>query len=265
MHSSVKAMNNPSLKPADAGFPQRTCSCCRRKHRFLQRVAVRSAPETAPPIVHEVLRSPGAPLDQRTREFMEMRFGQDFSQVRVHTDAKAGEAARVLDARAFTAGTDLFFATGQYAPDITVGRRLLAHELAHVVQQQQKIAGRRELIPYPVSGGNTDLLRTDPGSATTGLEVSRPGDAYEQEADLIAERVIRTEKTDLQSKRFDIDRGSVSHAGIDRFSQDTNVKYRSISRATPRILQRDLALTLPEELPDQPELTDAQVQAAIRY
>ena len=66
---------------------------------------------------------------------MEPRFGHDFSKVRVHTDDTAAEAARTLHANAFTAGSHVVFSEGQFAPDTSNGRRLLAHELTHVVQQ----------------------------------------------------------------------------------------------------------------------------------
>jgi len=98
--------------------------------------AAQSLPSSVPPIVHEVLRSPGHPLDPATRAFMEPRFGHDFSRVRVHADARAAESARSVNALAYTVGRDLVFASNLYAPQ-TDGRRLLAHELVHVVQQQE--------------------------------------------------------------------------------------------------------------------------------
>ena len=88
-----------------------------------------------PPIVHEVLRSPGQPLDVATRAFMEPRFGHDFSGVRVHTDAKAAESARAVNALAYTVGRNVVFGAGQYLPQTNAGQRLLAHELTHTVQQ----------------------------------------------------------------------------------------------------------------------------------
>jgi hypothetical protein len=88
-----------------------------------------------PPIVHDVLRSSGQPLDAATRAFMEPRFGHDFGQVRVHTDAKAVESARAVKALAYTVEKDVVFGAGQYEPETNEGRRLLAHELTHVVQQ----------------------------------------------------------------------------------------------------------------------------------
>ena len=93
------------------------------------------APGVAPPIVHDVLRSDGAALDPATRLEMESRFDADFSAVRIHWDARAAESATAVNAVAYTVGRDVVFASGQYAPHSDDGRRLLAHELAHVVQQ----------------------------------------------------------------------------------------------------------------------------------
>jgi len=81
------------------------------------------------------LAESGWPLDPGTRAFMEPRFGHDFSRVRVHTDSQAGESARSLEALAYTSGNDIVFSPGQYSPATTAGRKLLAHELTHVVQQ----------------------------------------------------------------------------------------------------------------------------------
>jgi Domain of unknown function (DUF4157) len=90
----------------------------------------------APPLVHDVLRSSGDRLDVGTRSFMEPRFGYDFSAVRIHTDARAAESAEAVGALAYTVGQDVVFGHGQYIPGTQVGRKLLAHELAHTVQQK---------------------------------------------------------------------------------------------------------------------------------
>src|SRR5205085_3153068 len=74
---------------------------------------------------------------ETTRTFMEPRFGHDFSRVRVHADGRAAESARSVNALAYTVGEDLVFGAGQYAPGTSAGKRLLAHELSHVVQQEQ--------------------------------------------------------------------------------------------------------------------------------
>jgi hypothetical protein len=103
---------------------------------------------TAPPIVHEVLRSSGQPLDTSTRASMESRFGHDFRQVQVHTDARAAESANALSAHAYTVGQHIAFGAGQYRPQQTEGQRLLAHELTHVVQQSGSGSGARGIQRY---------------------------------------------------------------------------------------------------------------------
>jgi hypothetical protein len=91
--------------------------------------------DDVPPSVHQVLRSEGQPLDAITLGFMESRFGQDFSGVRVHTDSSAAQSARDVNAHAFTVGNNVVFGPGEFAPRTNEGRKLLAHELTHVVQQ----------------------------------------------------------------------------------------------------------------------------------
>jgi hypothetical protein len=119
---------------------------------ILQRAAVVPArTDTAPLIVHDVLRAPGQPLDAGTRAFFEPRFAQDFSRVRVHTDAKAAESARSVNALAYTVGRDVVFGAGQYAPQTSEGQRVLAHELTHVAQQR-----RAEHSPGNLSFGPAD-------------------------------------------------------------------------------------------------------------
>lgn len=117
---------------------QRKCAGCEEEKlqaKPAQSPAQNKADETVSSIVHEVLRSPGQPLDPTTRAFFEPRFGYDFSQVRAHTDAKAAESARAVNALAYTVGRGVVFGAGQYVPTTAEGRKLLAHELTHVVQQ----------------------------------------------------------------------------------------------------------------------------------
>lgn len=90
-----------------------------------------------PTIVDQVLNSPGQPLDPETCTFMESRFQQDFSQVRIHTDSRAAESAQAVNANAYTVKQDIAFDMGKYTPASQAGKRLLAHELAHVVQQSR--------------------------------------------------------------------------------------------------------------------------------
>lgn len=100
---------------------------------------VQGAPDAGavPPVVNQVLRSAGEPLDAQARAYMEPVFGEDFGGVRVHTDARAAGSAGAVGARAYTVGSHVVFASGQYAPGTGGGRHLLAHELAHVVQQRR--------------------------------------------------------------------------------------------------------------------------------
>jgi hypothetical protein len=113
----------------------------------LQRQASSDAAiDTAPPVVHDVLQATGQPLDAETRAFMEARFGHDFGQVRVHTDARAAESARAVNAAAYTVGRDIVFAPGHFAPGTQAGRHLLAHELTHVVQQAPGVAPASSLV-----------------------------------------------------------------------------------------------------------------------
>jgi len=88
----------------------------------------------APPIVHDVLKSSGEPLDAGTRSFMEPRFGRQFGNVRLHAHAQAAASADAIGARAYNAGNHIVFAAGAYQPGTSAGRALIAHELAHVVQ-----------------------------------------------------------------------------------------------------------------------------------
>ena len=85
--------------------------------------------------IGELTPTAGMPLDRTTREFFEARFGRDFSGVRLHTDMRAADTAQALRARAFTVGQHIGFSAGHYAPHTSAGKRLLAHELTHAVQQ----------------------------------------------------------------------------------------------------------------------------------
>lgn len=143
-----RAKLEPPANTAPSALMQRKCVCgnnagldgeceeCRNKKLGMQRRAASSVtPGAVPPIVHEVLQSPGKPLDAHTRATMEPKFVHDFSQVRVHEDAKAAASAQAVNALAYTVGKDVVFGAGQFAPTSSEGTKLLAHELTHVVQQ----------------------------------------------------------------------------------------------------------------------------------
>ena len=129
----------PVSTPCSCSHDGEMCEECQQKQSqptIHRRASSPSAPGQVPRIVSDVLRSPGHPLDSATRAFFEPRFGHDFSQVRIHTDTRAAESARAIQARAYTAGNDIVFDSGEWTPDRAEGRHLLAHELTHVVQQR---------------------------------------------------------------------------------------------------------------------------------
>jgi Domain of unknown function (DUF4157) len=133
-------------------FLQRKCACgagtssiggeceeCSKK-RLLRKSSGASGPDRVPPTVHEVLRSPGHPLDEATRSFFEQRFRHDFSRVRVHVDGKAPASARSINAHAYAVEQHVVFGAGRYRPDTPDGLHLIAHELAHTIQQRNVAA-----------------------------------------------------------------------------------------------------------------------------
>ena len=171
-----------SFAPSRPGLLQHKCACggtpgpdgecaeCRRNRLGLQPQATNQA--TAPPVVHEALNSPGRPLDANTRAVMEPRFGHDFSQVRVHADEKAAESAAAVGALAYTVGTDVVFGTGQHAPGTMEGRKLLAHELAHVVQQARS-PRPINMMPATVMTAGDDPLEREAEGAAARIDASQ--------------------------------------------------------------------------------------------
>ena len=137
------------------------CSSCQNEqatYDHLQTAPVQandSGEMAAPASVHDVVHSSGEPLGADTREFMEPRFGQDFNQVRVHADGDAANAARAVQARAYTIGRDIVFGDGHYQPSTRDGKLLLAHELTHVMQQTGTSAevAHRQADESPTSRG----------------------------------------------------------------------------------------------------------------
>jgi hypothetical protein len=150
----TRSVAEQTFTPVRGGLLQRKCACggtpgptgecaeCRKKR--LQRHFTGGA---VPSVVHDVLASPGQPLAPDTRASMETRLGHDFGQVRVHTDAKAAEAARAVNALAYTVGQDVVFGAEQYSPHTPHGRKLLAHELVHVLQQRAAPHTGSQLTP----------------------------------------------------------------------------------------------------------------------
>lgn len=178
-HAHLKPVTAAPAPTAVApGLLQRKCACggsagltgdcaeCGKK-RLQRKPSNRAETEEVPPVVHEVLSASGRPLDPSTRALFESRFGHDFGGVRVHADGRAAESARAVNATAYTVGRDIVFGHGRYNPGSADGRRLLAHELTHVVQQSR--------LPAPTGAG--------------GLVVGRHDDPLEAQADRAAAAV----------------------------------------------------------------------------
>ncbi len=161
---------------------------------LLQRAAVNASPVSeVPPTVYDTLKQPGQPLNDDTQKFMESRFGHDFSGVRVHTDGRATESARAVNALAYTVGRNVVFGAGQYSPGTIAGKRLLAHELAHTIQQSQialsppshieisaptnKMEGQAEAITHNLlANSNPDRRNSVQSMSRTGAHVARKAD-----------------------------------------------------------------------------------------
>src|ERR1041384_3153242 len=191
LQSQTKGLRTPS-PVIPSRLLQRKCDCgqhtiggsecngCSRKRRTsLQRSAISGIRENdrdnvVPPIVHEVLNSPGQPLDAPTRAFMQPLFGHDFARVRIHTDNKAAASATAINALAYTVGDSIVFGAAQYARGLGGGRYLLAHELAHVVQQSGSPAADSSLVLGDVNSGHEQEAESVSRSLVSQSEAVAP-------------------------------------------------------------------------------------------
>jgi hypothetical protein len=120
---------------SESPIAQRKCSNCEEEEKVqLKKDDTQSSAEG---VVADALNSGGQPMDTDTQDSMENSFGYDFSKVKIHTDSTAAKSAQALNAHAYTTGNNIVFNKGQYSPGTGAGRKLLAHELTHVVQQSQ--------------------------------------------------------------------------------------------------------------------------------
>jgi hypothetical protein len=176
-------MQMPDAAPSIIAAPpeiSRKCAACEEEAQPLQSKIVRSSEAFVsgePGIVQDVLRSPGQPFDATTRGYFEPRFGHDFSDVRVHTDAPAAASARKVNADAYTVGRDIVFDAGRFMPGTHEGRRLLAHELTHVVQQTGGTDGRNQKRHMPAHFPDAaSAARPIPVQPAPGIGIARqPG------------------------------------------------------------------------------------------
>jgi hypothetical protein len=147
--------------------PDGECAECRRNR--LNGHAPSQDDAMAPDIVRDVLRGPGQPLDLASRAAMELRFGHDFGRVQIYRGDRASESARAIDARAYAVGSKIVLGGGFSSLDSGDGQRLLAHELAHVVQQR---ASDGAGLPATLRVG-----RTDSAAEREAAVAERPGAA----------------------------------------------------------------------------------------
>jgi Domain of unknown function (DUF4157) len=158
--------------------PSGECDECRKKR--LQRQSSRERPKAnaaeskvAPPIVDQVLKLSGEPLNHKTRATVEQLFGFDFSNVRVHTDSRAANSARAVNATAYTIGRQNVFDSARYEPGTVAGKSLLAHELAHIVQQSNEAGSSPRKLP--ISPENSAAEEQANRAAERGLDDTGPG------------------------------------------------------------------------------------------
>ena len=133
--SSNNFSTNPSFfSPVSKTF-QRKCKECEEEEKMMQRKETANATLSNIPTNYITNLSGGSPLPQNDRNFFESKIGYDFGNVRLHTDAAANESAKNINALAYTHGNHIVFGANQYQPETDAGKKLLAHELVHVIQQ----------------------------------------------------------------------------------------------------------------------------------
>ena len=201
-----------------------TCDAC-KKRKLLQREArgVEVSSQSAS-LVEETLSGAGQSLDQGTRQFMESRFGHDFSNVKIHHDETAARSATSVSANAYTVGTRIVFNRGKYAPESASGRRLLAHELAHVVQQTQ---------PGPQKQAGDPSLENEAGSVSQRIDQpgSMPSLQHSSAVGIAREAAPTTQTQTLIEVKFP--------EGTRRLTQAEFAEYKRRALAN---LRRDLVL-----------------------
>ena len=174
---AIGSVSNPLEAEADAMATQVLSGSPAAARPLANHAANTGQPAEAPQSVHDALDSPGQPLDSATRSLMEPRFGRDLGGVRIHTGGRAAESAQAVRAQAYTVGEDVFFGPGRYNPQSSEGKRLLAHELSHTVQQSGGGKGSRlseaavavQRDPVPQSTGKAASQGT-----TTDTDTKKP-------------------------------------------------------------------------------------------
>lgn len=185
-----------------------TCAKCQEEEEL--RALQRHSGAAAPARFDGIPSTPGEPLDTATRRPLEAHFGADLSDVRVHTGSDAADSSTALDALAYTSGRDIYFAAGMYSPASSSGQHLLAHEVAHVVQQ---------------ASGKEPAVAT---KSAHGVKIGAPDDMLEGEADQAAEDFM-------------------PGAPLTELTDEEQRKRRESSSAVQRLIQRQPKTPIPHE------------------
>lgn len=241
------------------------CAAAAQKDLKLQTKEAPGATPTVSPGVQatvEAMRGGGRPLDGATRAWMEPRFGHSFANVRVHTDESAIKASRMVNALAFTVGPDIAFGAGQYQPASDAGRRLLAHELAHVIQQS---GGAPAAIQRQHHGedANVSALPTAP----------MPDPARREHLSILLDQITIETQQSLQL-RAQADRlpagASDERTRLEETLDNSRLALIRLLEERVQLLDQELAAIsaqvgpAPTSSPDQPQ-NDALGQAMSRY
>jgi hypothetical protein len=278
-HAQAQNLAKPLLNADRSNILQRQCKSCGqhtiagecsecKKKQPLQRQAVNSeAIEEVPPIVGEVLRSAGQPLDAETRSLMESRFNHDFSQVRVHTNPRAAKSAQAVNAQAYTIGQNIVFGHHAFSTQSQTGQQLLAHELAHVVQQNrggtaQPLADKPELetdarqaaasfisgMPVSVTSNSAIGMARNPLSLNQTIDLpSYSQTQLEQEAEEIEKHLnanpVSNEENDRLMQDLERIRQELARRGQqERKNAKSKSKRKREASQQPRSLRESFAI-----------------------
>lgn len=232
----MRMTSNETVKPVTGLIGkslQRKCAHCeeeekREKPIMRKAEAGSSGMAVSSPFAYSLnaSRGGGSPLPQGTKNFMENAFSADFSSVKIHTGAEASEMSKGIDANAFTTGNDIYFKTGQFNPDSSSGKYLLAHELTHVLQQR--------------ASNSIPIIQRAPGKA--GFGTTSTGHSLKVTIRAHASPRWKGAKSQEQADKLNLElsesRAKASQKLIDRYlkdnlGDDVKISY-NIQPATPR-------------------------------
>jgi peptidoglycan hydrolase-like protein with peptidoglycan-binding domain len=210
------------LKPVENFAIQRKCSECEEEEKTIQRKENANTHSGDLSSVETVLSTTGTRLDKRTREFMENRFGYDFGHVQVHNDSEAHQSSAAINAKAYTHQNHIVFGSGQYEPNTDSGKRLLAHELTHVVQQSaanNSVALMRKCDPALFAGKTAPTFLPKEKTIVDVFKGSRTLKKKQNEP--VAIGIIQQALVDL---KIDLGKSGPAKNGVDRDYGDSTAK-----------------------------------------